>query len=73
MATGSNRKGSQFELKKTDKNKKADIIDSCRVCNEKVTGDHKGIECEMCKQFHAACEDIEDLSLIHISEPTRPY
>jgi len=30
------------------------------VCNEKVTGDHKGIECEMCKQFHAACEDIED-------------
>jgi len=61
MATGSNRKGSQFELKKTDKNKKADIIDSCKVCNKRVTGDHKGIECEMCKHwFHAACEDIED-------------
>jgi len=63
----SNRKGSQSEIKKSERNKNADIKninDKCRVCSEKVTADHKGIECEMCKHwFHSVCEDIEDEEL----------
>jgi len=47
-----------------ERNKSAatkNINDKCRVCSEMVTGDHKGIECKMCKHwFHAVSEDIED-------------
>ena len=71
----SNRKGSQSEIKKSERNKNADIKninDKCRVCSEKVTVDHKGIECEMCKHwFHSVCEDIEDEEFEVLSRHTK--
>lgn len=73
--TQSIRKGSQSEIKKSERNINADtknVNDKCRVCSEKVTGDHKGIECEMCKHwFHAVCEDIEDEEYEVLSRHTK--
>ena len=70
----SNRKGHKAKLKNR-KETKMQILRTLmtnRVCSEKVTVDHKGIECEMCKHwFHSVCEDIEDEEFEVLSRHTK--
>ena len=45
----------------------------CTVCGYVYEGDAAPEKCPLCKAPASKFVEVEELSLIHISEPTRPY